>query len=49
MHLSHLSLTHFRNYQRLELDLTGKLTLLLRERPEKLSVSRLYATRFKAM
>ena len=28
MHLSHLSLTHFRNYQRLELDLTGKLTLL---------------------
>ncbi len=28
MHLSHLSLTHFRNYQRLELDLTGRLTLL---------------------
>ena len=28
MHLSHLSLTHFRNYQRLELDLAGKLTLL---------------------
>ena len=28
MHLSHLSLTHFRNYQRLELDLAGRLTLL---------------------
>jgi DNA replication and repair protein RecF len=28
MHLSHLSLTHFRNYQRLELDLTQRLTLL---------------------
>jgi DNA replication and repair protein RecF len=28
MHLAHLSLTHFRNYQRLELDLTGPLTLL---------------------
>ena len=30
-------------------DESGKLTLLLRERPEKLAVSRLYATRFKAM
>jgi DNA replication and repair protein RecF len=28
MHLSHLSLTHFRNYQRLELDFTQRLTLL---------------------
>jgi DNA replication and repair protein RecF len=28
MHLSHLSLTHFRNYQRLELDFTRRLTLL---------------------
>jgi DNA replication and repair protein RecF len=28
MHLSHLSLTHFRNYQRLELDLASRLTLL---------------------
>lgn len=28
MHLSHLSLTHFRNYQRLELDFTRPLTLL---------------------
>jgi DNA replication and repair protein RecF len=28
MHLSHLSLTHFRNYQHLELDFTGRLTLL---------------------
>jgi DNA replication and repair protein RecF len=28
MHLSHLSLTHFRNYHRLELDFAGRLTLL---------------------
>lgn len=28
MYLSHLSLTHFRNYQRLELDFDGSLTLL---------------------
>ncbi|MGE8441895.1 MAG: LytR/AlgR family response regulator transcription factor [Comamonas testosteroni] len=30
-------------------DESGRLSLLLRERPEKLAVSRLYATRFKAM
>ena len=28
MHLSHLSLTHFRNYQRLELPFTQRLALL---------------------
>ncbi|MFN3733930.1 LytR/AlgR family response regulator transcription factor [Comamonas testosteroni] len=30
-------------------DESGRLSLLLRERPEKLAVSRLYATRFRAM
>lgn len=30
-------------------DESGRLGLLLRDRPEKLAVSRLYATRFKAM
>ena len=30
-------------------DESGRLSLLLRERPEKLAVSRLYAARFKAM
>ncbi|MPN16699.1 hypothetical protein SDC9_164044 [bioreactor metagenome] len=30
-------------------DDTGRLTLTLRERPEKLAVSRLYASRFKPM
>nr|WP_205904698.1 LytTR family DNA-binding domain-containing protein [Diaphorobacter sp. HDW4A] len=30
-------------------DESGKLTLVLRERPERLAVSRLYAARFKAM
>nr|HMN29904.1 AAA family ATPase [Caldilineaceae bacterium] len=28
MYLSHLSLTHFRNYQHLELELQGPVTLL---------------------
>ena len=28
MRLAHLSLSHFRNYRHLELDLTGPLTLL---------------------